>query len=75
MHLIIFMLFLQTSLSTMVLLTTFIFSTISLIPKHIIIFHRLHLALRCYQEFLYSVQFMSHSEDVGLKNSAKVLLS
>jgi len=36
---------------------------------------RLHLALRCYQEFLYSVQFMSHSEDMNLKNNAKVLLS
>jgi len=36
---------------------------------------RLHLALRCYHEFLMSVQLMSHSEDLHMQQSAKVLLN
>jgi len=36
---------------------------------------RLHLALRCYHEFLTSVQLMHNSDDFKLQNSAKVLLN
>jgi len=36
---------------------------------------RLHLALRCYHEFLMSVQLMSNSTDPEMKKNAKVLLN